>query len=104
MEGSDVGQKSSDEVRLALQTDLVNMLSSHGRDEPKLLSAHDLERTFTCQRNKEWVDEIMRHLDGKVHFIVVGAAHLFDIDRPDIQCAGLLSLLGSHGMAPQLVQ
>lgn len=55
-----------------------------------LNSLNDLDRTFVCQRNREWIDGMKKMTDGKTYFLAVGFKHLFKIDHGDAHCNGLL--------------
>ncbi|WP_377155132.1 hypothetical protein ACFJIX_23805 [Roseateles sp. UC29_93] len=52
---------------------------------------------FVCPRNELWLERIPAMNDGKVHFLAVGAAHLFPYRGASKQCEGLLSDLQRAG-------
>lgn len=97
------GQLTREKIAV-LEHELVSLISTRGSTQPDSLGIPGLESTFTCNRNKEWVSTLLQHMDGKTHFVTVGAAHIFDIDRAELKCPGLLSLLSTAGLTPVLIQ
>ncbi|PRC92480.1 hypothetical protein [Solimicrobium silvestre] len=80
-------------------------LITNGKYPPNSINqVFDLDHTFTCQRNKEWMQEMAGINDGGIHFYVLGAAHLFNVDHDSAQCDGMLALITKSGMHVQLLK
>lgn len=75
----------------SINNSIYNVLSGGEWASGDILnSLNALDRTFVCQRNQEWIDEIKKMTDGKTYFLAVGFKHLFKIDHDDAHCNGLL--------------
>ena len=57
----------------------------------------ELNKTFTCNRNHEWLEGIEAINDGKIYFYALGASHLFPINNNFAHCSGILNELRERG-------
>ncbi|WP_234409458.1 hypothetical protein, partial [Ideonella sp. B508-1] len=62
------------------------------------------ESAFTCFRTHLWEQRFKDMLDGKVHFLALGAAHLFPSTGPVASCQGLLQDLHENGFMVEKVR
>lgn len=75
----------------SINNSIYNFLSGDELAPGDILnSLNDLDRTFVCQRNREWIDGMKKMTDGKTYFLAVGFKHLFKIEHGDAHCNGLL--------------
>jgi uncharacterized protein YbaP (TraB family) len=64
----------------------------------------ELDNTFVCGRNREWLREMVALDDGNVHFYALGIRHLFPVHRPGANCGGLLADLAARGLRVERVE
>lgn len=102
--GTQTSAKSFRSLDHQMQEELADLIRSDGEVRPRLLGTPGLEKTFICDRNLEWLNEIKRHLDGKNHFLALGAAHVFDLKSANLQCDGILSLLRKEDAKVKLIE
>lgn len=79
-------------------TEIYNVLS--GNDVVSIDFPHPMritDKAFLCQRNQEWINDMQKSLDGKIHFMAVGVNHLFKVDHEYAHCDGLLTDLKKLG-------
>lgn len=63
-----------------------------------------LDAGLLCTRNRDWVARMGSQVDGKAHFYVVGARHLFPVRRDDADCGGVLADLAQAGFTVTLLK
>jgi hypothetical protein len=62
------------------------------------------ESAFTCARTSFWERRLKSLFDGKVHFMALGAAHLFPSSGPIASCPGFLNDLRRSGLMVEMVR
>ena len=92
-----------EEYAESLNSDLINIVSTAGKLDLKKSKMVFFERSVICERNNEWLNEIKKINDGKIHFYAIGAIHFFDIDQHGVKCNGLLSLLKNNNINAEIV-
>lgn len=63
-----------------------------------------LDAGLLCTRNRDWVARMASQADGKAHFYVVGARHLFPVRHDDADCGGVLADLAQAGFTATLLK
>jgi hypothetical protein len=63
-----------------------------------------LDNEILCSRSNFWIEEIKNLKDKKVHFIAVGARHIFDNKNGNVKCKGLISKLFDNGYNVSLLR
>ncbi|WP_148289888.1 hypothetical protein [Ideonella sp. B508-1] len=72
--------------------------------EDQFLHLDISESAFTCFRTHLWEQRFKDMLDGKVHFLALGAGHLFPSTGPVASCQGLLQDLHENGFMVEKVR
>ncbi len=62
------------------------------------------ESALGCARTELWGDRFQKLLDGQVHFLALGAAHLFPSSGPVASCPGLLLDLRRRGFMVETIR
>jgi hypothetical protein len=62
------------------------------------------ESALTCSRTQLWAQRFNTLLDGKIHFLALGAAHLFPSSGPVTSCPGLLTDLRRRGFMVETIR
>lgn len=68
------------------------------------LRLSSLDAGLLCTRNRDWVSRMAAIVDGKAHFYVVGARHLFAVRHDGVECGGVLGDLAQAGFVTTLLK
>lgn len=93
----DLSSKKLIEKFPVMHNSLARILSTGENLPSGLFGSSPIDKTFLCQRNREWLSDMQATLDGKVHFFAVGVSHLFKVNHDDAHCRGLLGDLDDAG-------
>lgn len=85
-----------------MQDAFIGLLREGRPVSDALTLAPELDDALVCDRTQEWLRDLGTLRDGRTHFLVLGAQHLFDLHRDGHPCAGLLQGLAEAGMTPNL--
>lgn len=96
-------QKMYSEMYSAVNDEIYQILSGN-RHPPANRFLTMLDKTVICQRNQEWIHDMLALADGKTHFVAVGATHLFAVNHDDAHCPGLLSDLTALGWRVERIE
>ncbi len=62
------------------------------------------ESALSCPRTQLWLQRFDNLIDGKIHFLALGAAHLFPSSGPVGSCPGLLTDLRRRGFMVETIR